>query len=95
MCARVQRNTREPSCAGSVPGRKGGRLFAGPVEFSTGEIALLLAIVLAPSLLLGVVGAWFVARRRPAGGRWPWAILGFLGGLVLGLSIQWFGTAVL
>ncbi len=69
-------------------------MLAGPVEFSTGEIALLLAIVLAPSLLLGVVGAWFIARRHPKGGRWPWAILGFAGGLMLGLSLQWFGTSI-
>ena len=69
-------------------------VLAGPVEFSTGEIALLLAIVLAPSLLCGFVGAWFLARRQPQGRRWPWAILGFVCGTVLGLTVQWFGTAL-
>ena len=69
-------------------------MLAGPIEFSTGEIALILAIVLAPSLLLGVVGAWFLARRHPKGRRWQWGILGFVCGLVLGLTIQWFGTAL-
>lgn len=72
---------------------QGTGLLAGPVEFSAAEIALLLAIVLAPSLLCGVVGAWFLARRHPKGGRWPWAILGFVCGIVLGLTLQWLGTS--
>jgi hypothetical protein len=94
MRARVQRNAREPFYVGNVPwDGRGGKLFAGPIEFSPAEIALLMVIVLTPSLLMGVLGAWLLARRRPKGRRWPSAILGFVGGFFLGLSLQWFGTS--
>ena len=68
--------------------------LAGPVEFSTGEIALLLAILLAPSLACGIAGAWWLARRHPEGRRWAWALLGFVCAFVFGLSVQWFGTTL-
>ena len=68
-------------------------MLAGPIEFSPAEMALLIAIVLAPSLLCGIVGAWYLARRHRDGRRWPWAILGFVCGIVLGLTLQWLGTS--
>lgn len=67
-------------------------MLAGPVEFSTGELAVILLIVLSPSLALGAVCAWLLARRTPKGRRWPRAILGFIAGFIAGLSFQWFGT---
>ena len=57
--------------------------FAGPVEFSAFDIAILLLVAATPALVVGIVTSFVLARKREPGRRlWYGLGVGVIGFLV-------------
>jgi hypothetical protein len=69
--------------------------FAGPVEFSTFDIAILLLVAATPALVIGIVTGLMLARKREPGRRlWYGLGAGVIGFLVaIAIEIALAGLA--